>query len=146
MTKITLSAVDGQGRGTSKDFESTATTIAQTVTDMTALLTDFVGVSGLGTSSYNVLSKQAAVNAVEGPTANKDEACWLVFQMTDGSQISHRIPAPKKTDGEFDFIVGGVVDIENAAVVAYADNFISGPMRLKPGVAATSLVRGYLEK
>jgi len=143
---ITLSAFDGQGRNASKDYQDTSTTVAASITNMTALLTDLAAISGLGWSSYNLVSKNAAVNAVADAGVNKDEAMWLIFAMADGSQVAHRVPAPAKTAGIFDFIVGGIVDITDANVVAYADNFITGNMRLKPGVAATALVRGYLEK
>jgi len=144
--EVKILAFDGQGRQTTKEVTGVATVLATQVTDMTALLADLDDISGLGRTGYNMTAKQASALAGEGVTSNKDEAFHLRYALADGSIFNQRIPSPKKTAGVFDFISGGVVDIANAAVVAWAANFMSGgQFRLKPGVAATSVIDGYLE-
>lgn len=145
--EVKVLAFDGQGRQTTKEFAGVATVLATQVTDMTALLTDFDAITGLGRTGYNMTAKQAAAIVGDGATSNKDEAFHLRYAMADGTVFNQRIPSPKKTAGVFDFISGGVVDIANAAIVAFAANFLAGgAFRLKPGVAATGLIDGYLEE
>jgi len=149
MTKVVISMIDGQGRKTSKEFDNTGTVAATIATAVSAFLADWIVISGLGTKEFTVAFETAAVNAVEGPTANKDEAARLQLLMTDGSQYNMRVPAPKKTAGVFDYITGGVVDIANADLLAMLAHFeAAGTMRLNNKVLAAlpgSFISGYLE-
>lgn len=143
--KVTLSAFDAQGRTTTKSFEGKATTVAQQITDATALLADFVAVSDVGTVKYSI-SVETASAVASGPAANKDEGAVLRLQLADGSLASHRIPAPAKDGtGLFNYIVGGVVDIANADIVAYVANFEAAGTFLIQGQEVTAIQSGYLE-
>lgn len=143
--KVTLSAYDAQGRTTTKSFEGEATTVAQQVTDVGALLPDFLAVSDLGTVKYSISVETAAANA-EGPASNKDEGAVLRLQLADGSIASHRIPAPAKDgSGLFNYVVGGIVDIANADIVAYVANFEAAGAFTIQGQVVTAIQSGYLE-
>lgn len=143
---VVLSAFDAQGRPTTKSFEGEATTLAQQAIDMTALLADFVLVSDLGTTKYSASEETASVNAV-GAAANKDEGVILRFQLADGSIGNHRIPAPAKdAAGVFNYVSGGVVDINHVDIVAYVANFLAAGPFLIQGQPVTALISGYLEK
>lgn len=141
-----LSAIDAQGRGTTKRFSGLAATVAAGQTDMTALITDFLAVSDLGTSKYSTGVDTVAVNAVGSPAANKDEAVNIRLQMTDGSIENFRIPAPAKdANGVFEYVTGGVVDIANANIVAFFANFqATGQFRIN-GKVVQSILSGTLE-
>jgi hypothetical protein len=149
MTKVVISMVDGQGRKTSKEFDNTGTVAATIATDVTAFIADWIAISGLGTVAFNISFETQAVNASEGPTANKDEAARLQLLMTDGSQYNLRIPAPKKTTGVFNYITGGVVDTSNADLLAMLAHFeAAGTMRLNDKTLSPlpgSFLGGYLE-
>jgi len=146
---VSLLAFDGQGRPTTKEFNGEATTVAQQITDMTALLTDFTAASDLGWTGYNMLALQAAAQAVGGAYANKDEAARLILALSNGRQYNMRIPAPKKNAGTgvYEYITGGTVDITNAIITDLVANFeAAGAFQISPGVTVSSIVRGYLEK
>lgn len=143
---VVLSGFDAQGRPTTKSFEGEAATLAQQVTDMTALLADFVAVSDLGTTKYSASQETASVQAA-GVAGNKDEGAILRLSLADGSVASHRIPAPKKdAAGVFTYITGGVVDVTNAAIVAYVANFLAAGAFKIQGQEVTGVISGYLEK
>lgn len=143
--KVVLSAYDAQGRSTTKSFEGEATTVAQQVTDAGALIPDFLAVSDLGTVKFSISVETAEAN-VPGPAANKDEGAVLRLQLADGSIASHRIPAPAKDgSGLFNYIVGGVVDIANADIVAYVANFLAAGAFVIQGQVVTDILSGYLE-
>lgn len=140
-----LSAVDAQGRSTTKSFVGTATTVAAGVTDMTALLADFAAVSDLGTSKYSTAVDTVAVTAA-GAAANKDEAVNIRLQMTDGSIENFRIPAPAKdAGGLFEYVSGGAVDVANADIVAFFANFLAGGVFRINGKIVQSILSGTLE-
>lgn len=149
MPKVTISMIDGQGRKTSKEFDNTGTVAATIATAVSAFLTDWVVISGLGTTEFTVAFETAAVNAVEGSTANKDEAARLQLVMTDGSNYNMRVPAPKKTAGVFNYITGGVVNVADADLLAMLAHFeAAGTMRLNGKTLAPlpgSFTAGYLE-
>jgi hypothetical protein len=143
---VNLSAVDAQGRNTTKTFQGEAVTVAQQAVDMAALLTDFYAVSDLGTSKYNIIAETAAAQAVGNPAANKDEAAVLRLQLANGVIASHRIPAPAKdAQGVFLYITGGVVDINNALITDYVANFLAAGAFTIQGQVVTAVLSGYLE-
>jgi hypothetical protein len=144
--KATISITDSQGRATTTDRNTQSATLATAQSALTAHIALLRAISDVGTTKHVVPAETAAVNAAEAGS-NVDEAIHLIFQMADASVVNHRVPAPARTAGEYDAVVGGVVDITNAAIVAYAADFLSGgTMYLKPGVLATALLRGYLER
>jgi hypothetical protein len=141
----TLIGVDAQGRRTTKEFSDTTATIADGQTAMNALITDFIAVSDIGTSKYTTGTELAAVHAV-GAAANKDEAVVMRLQMTDGTIENFRIPAPAKDgNGVFEYVSGGVVDIANANIVAFFDNFLAGGVFRVNGKTLSSIISGVLE-
>lgn len=140
-----LSAVDAQGRATTKSFTGLAATVAAGQTDMTALLVDFALVSDLGTAKYSTSVDTVAVTAA-GAAANKDEAANVRLQMTDGSIENFRIPAPiKDANGVFVYITGGNVDVGHADITGFFANFLAaGQFRIN-GKVVQSILSGTLE-
>lgn len=149
MAEVNVSMFDGQGRPTSKEFDNSGTVAATIATAVDAFLDDWVVVCGAGVTEFSTKFPTAYAQAVEGTTANKDEAVRLKLQMTDGSIYNMRIPCPKKTAGEFDYVVGGVVDKTNADLLAMLAHFeAAGTMRLNGKTLAAlpgSFISGYLE-
>lgn len=144
--KATISLTDSQGRNPTTDRNTQSATLATAQTNLTSHIALLRAISDVGTTKHTIPSETAAVNAAVAGS-NVDEGVHLVFQMADGSVINHRVPAPSRTAGVFNYISGGVVDIADADIVAYAADFMAGgTMYLKPGVLATSLLRGYLER
>lgn len=141
-----LSALDAQGRSTTKRFSGLAATVAAGQTDMADLITDLLAVSDLGTSKYSTAVDTVAVNAVGNAAANKDEAVNVRLQMTDGSIENFRIPAPaKNASGVFEYVSGGAVDIANANIVAFFANFLAGGQFRINGKVVQSILSGTLE-
>lgn len=153
---VTVSLVDGQGRPTSKEFNlaTSVNTLAAAQTAVSALLTDFALVSGLGVVSAQLsVPLTVTVTGAQSPLTNYDDGASMTLAMEDGGQFNERIPAPLLNAGGDDwaYIAGGAVDVSDAGIIAYYANYLSaGAFRYtKYGqriLATGGIVRGVLEK
>lgn len=151
---ITLDLVDGQGRPTSKDVDlvNTINTVAAAQTSLDALAADWPALSGLGIVSASLSLPLTVTPTTAQSQSNKDEGARIKLLMTDGGKFNYRVPGPlKDVDGNFVYITGGVVDVEDAGVVGWFANFLTaGAARItKYGqrvLATGGILSGYLEE
>lgn len=151
MATIKVQLSDSQNGFGSKEFhlDATVTTVADAQTAYTALLAAWPGVSDAGMDNATVsFPLTGSTPALTG--SNLDEGARIRLGMATGvGDENYRIPAPAKTAGVLDYIVGGAVQVANAAVVAFFDLFeATGDFRI--GInslrAVDTVKSGYLEK
>lgn len=74
--------------------------------------------------------------------ANLDEGITLTLLKEDNRKASIKVPAPDTSVCNAD----GTVDITNALVTNYTDNFTSGTFLVSDGEVATDLLSGKLDR
>lgn len=153
MPTIVLSLNDSQGGTSTKELHmdpTQVTTLALAQSSLDAIIATWEGVSDAGVSQAVVSFPLTLTPILAKPSSNLDEAARLSLSMATGiGKENYRLPAPAKTGGVFDFIVGGVVDADNAALNAYFDFFLTAEV-FRIGVnslrAVSDIVSGYLER
>jgi hypothetical protein len=153
MPTITVQLTDTQDGSSSKEFHLAAsvTTVAGAQAALDDLVAAWPGVSNAGMSNATVSFplSMTPIAAVAGPTL--DNAARVRLQMETGvGNENYRIPAPAMTTPpDYDYIVGGAVDNEDTALVAFFDLFATGDV-FRIGVnslrAVASIISGYIEK
>lgn len=153
MPTITLSLTDSQGGTSSKQLHldpGQVNTLALAQSSLTAIMATWEGISDAGVVEASVSFPLTLTPIAAKAGSNLDEAARISLAMSTGvGKENYRIPAPAKTGGVFDYIVGGVVDVSNAALVAYFDFFETVEV-FRIGVnslrAVEAMVSGYLER
>jgi len=139
---VRYTLVDSEGREGTKTFETqNLADYAAALVAADALADDLAVVSGAEILRYSISEILTYVDAVTAGS-NKDEGVTLVVRKTDSMRDVIRIPAPTKTylDGS------GNVDITDAGVLSYFDNFTSsGDFLFSDGELAVTLLSGKLD-
>lgn len=153
MPTITVQLNDTQNGLSTKEFHlaSSVTTVAGAQAALDDLVAAWPGVSNAGMSNPTVSFplSMTPIDAVAGPTL--DNAARVRVQMATGvGNENYRIPAPAMTTPpDYDYIVGGSVDPEDAGLVAFFDLFATGDV-FRIGVnslrAVASILSGYIER
>jgi hypothetical protein len=139
---VTFSLVDDYARSASKRFEGEATTLVQAAIDAGSLMTDFLAVSGMGTTL--VTYRQAEVeNNAASTGANLDAGATIHCRLENGKGYAFKIPAIKSSLLNPD----GTVNISDAAITDFVANFqLSGPYRVSEGNYVVSILSGELDR
>lgn len=148
---IDVELVDGQGRTTTLQIvaQSEIDTVAEAQTAFDAWYTDFSAVSGGGVKKATVSFPLTLTPSSADADSNVDENAWLDVTVEDGGSPKMRLPMPKKTDGVYNFIVGGQVDSSDTDLIAWVDNYkAAGSFTLGKTSArnVSTLNGGYLER
>ena len=139
---LSLRYQDSEGRQRNKRFLSqTLTDFAAALTAGAALVTDFEAICDAEVLYYSIAQEIVEADA-GGATANVDEGITLTVLKADNKKATIKVPCPVPglTDGQ------GNVDLTNALVTAYFENFTSaGDWTVSDGELATSMVKGVLD-
>lgn len=151
MSTINVQLSDGQGGTGSKEFPlaSSVTTVAGAQAALDDLVAIWPALSGAGLSNPTVSFPLTMTPIAAQPDSNLDEGARVRLAMASGvGNENHRIPAPSKTGGVFNYIVGGAVDVSDTAITDYFDLFATGDV-FRIGVnalrAVASVLSGYKE-
>lgn len=145
--EVTVSLMDNGGDITRKTYQLTTTIPADAIIDAGALVADLIAVTDATVLSFTV-GQRYVEDAFAFPASgveNQNQAL-LVFQLADNptKKATHSIPAP--SPGIFVAASGPnaeVVDLADAAVIAYAANFLPGGIAtLSDGESADALISG----
>lgn len=139
---VTFTYADGQNREGRKSYRTqTLADFAAAVTAAGLLYTDFAAICDADVLRYTI-SGDTIVSDAGGATANKDEGITIQVRKTNSMRDILRVPAPVTglLDGQ------GNLDITNALVVAFVENFESdGDFTFSDGELATEIVGGWLD-
>lgn len=132
---------DAFDRRTTKRFEGDFADFATAQSAMVLLVADIDALSEAQVIAYNVGQKSDyAGSLVAG--ANLDQGITLSVQKTDNEKAVLKVPAPTLSVVNAD----GTVDITNALVTDYVDNWITGTWYVSDGDEVDSLLSGKLDR
>jgi len=140
---LTLNMRDSFNRLTKKRVETTAATVADALSALSALATDLDAVTDLALESVELHERSTASTFAGETTSNIDVGATFKVKLGDGSYASHKIPGfPLSLVG-----AGGIIDVAASEVVAYFANFLTGAAcRLSDGEYVAEVVWGELDK
>lgn len=137
-----LTMKDSFSRVTSKRFLSNRTALADVQSDLTSFVTLFEAISGAGAIQTDVLV-ETVVNDTPDAGSNLDAGATLHVRLDNGKLYPLRIPSIDQACVNAD----GRVDIENADVVAFVNQFMTGGhFRLADNHYVTALEYGELDR
>jgi hypothetical protein len=143
--EVSFELVDAQNRKASKRFETqTLADFAAADTAASALLTDLVAITE-GRVLSQIISERTVISDTVTAGANVDEGGTLVVRKEDNRLGVLKVPMPIAAIRNSD----GTLDITNALVTAYTDNFKvapTGSFTFSDGELITELVAGRLDK
>jgi hypothetical protein len=139
--EVGIEMVDDYGRTTSRRFTVTDALMADALTSVGGLITDFLDVSDLGTMKHDIALRTVATNAAQ-TGANKDVGGTLHCVLDNAKMYPLKIPGIKDTMLNPD----GSIDIADAAIIAYVANFLTGgKFRVSEGNYVTEILYGELD-
>jgi hypothetical protein len=139
--QATVKLQDAFDRRTTKRFEGDFADFATAQAAIIALVFDLDALSDAQVVAYSVGQKSDyAGSLVAG--ANLDSGITLSVMKTDSEKAVLKVPAPDLAVVNAD----GTVDITNAEVVAYVDNWITGTWYVSDGEEVDSLLSGKLDR
>jgi hypothetical protein len=138
---LTVQMEDDYGRGHTKRFQTDEVDFATAQTAINGFLADLAGLTKLQIVTYTISEKSAYSDAIVSG-ANKDAGITLSVRKDDGEKAVLKVPDP---------VVGvvlgdGSVDLTNALVVDFVDNFITGNFKVSDGEDTTALLSGRLDE
>lgn len=139
--QVGLEMIDDYGRITTRRFSETDALVADALTAVGALITDFLAVSDMGTVKHDIALQTVATNA---PTAgaNRDVGGTLHCRLDNGKMYPLKIPSIKATMLNPD----GSIDIADGAITDYVANFLTGgKFRVSEGNYITEILYGELD-
>lgn len=132
---------DDFNRGRSMNFQADEIDFATMQTVATGFLADLAGLTKLEIVTYTIKLKQAYSDAVTAG-ANKDAGITLSFRKADGEKTPLQVPDPVAG-----VVLGdGSVDLTDANLVAFVDNWLTGNFRISDGETAVALLSGKLDE
>ncbi len=137
--------LDTYGRVKRQTLTTTATTIATALTDVAAFVPLFDAISdgGLQSVSVNTQNEDEAFAAAAG--SNVDVNASLQVQGADGYKYDLNVPMIQAAM----VIGGGAINISDAAMVAFTNQFLVGGawrMNNRVPTAIISVIKGILDK
>lgn len=139
--EVGLEMVDDYGRITTRRFSNTDTLVADALTSVGSLITDFLAVSDLGTVKHDVAVRTVATNAATAG-ANKDVGGTLHCRLDNAKMYALKIPGVKASMVNTD----GSLKIDDEDIVAYVANFLTGgKFRVSEGNYITEILYGELD-
>ncbi len=141
---VSYGMVDAYKRKTNKRFE-TVVTVADFPAALSAaagLASDLANLTELEILDYKV-SQRVVYSDSLVPGANKREVVTLVLRKQDNQNGVIKVPGPLNAI----FNADGTVDLTDAAVTAFAANFlVGGDFTFSDGEQATEVLSGRLDK
>jgi hypothetical protein len=139
----TIELVDAAGRSARKTYEHNETDFATAQVAAAALADDLQAITELEVLAHTTSERTVYGSGVLTSGANKDEGAVFSLRKADNYKASHRVPGPiqamRNTGNDR-------LDTDNADVVEYFQNFITGNFTISDGESATALISGVLEK
>lgn len=122
MLKVRFTLLDSYGRPRGWELTTTATTIADALTNVTSFVALFDDVSDAGLKEIAISTRDSgdAYAAVAG--SNKDVGATLNATVADGYDFPLAIPMIKSSM----IVAGGAVNLSDAAMTAFLAQFLSG--------------------
>jgi hypothetical protein len=138
---VSIQLIDDYGRTTTRRYENTQALAADALTDVAALIVDFLAVSDLGTVKHDICVATVAANGAQSG-ANKDVGGTLHVRLNNGKLYPLKIPGIKDAMLNAD----GSIKIDDEDVIAYVANFLTGgTFRVSEGNYVTDIVSGELD-
>lgn len=139
---VTFLMVDAYGRSCNKSYDLRGADYAAATGNVTALLPDVEGVTGARVVS-TILSEKIVRTDAATAESNRDAGITLTVLNSLGEKSTLKVPAPEM--GYID--PDGTVDITDAEIVAYYENFQSnGSAYIDRNLNAVELLSGVLDK
>ena len=139
--QATITLQDAFDRRSTKRFEGDFLDFAAASTALVLLVADLDGLSDAEVISYSVGQKSSYSGSLTG-NANLDEGITLSVMKTDNERAVLKVPAPAMSVVNAD----GTVDITDALVTDYVDNWITGTWYVSDGDEVASLLSGRLDR
>ena len=138
---VSIEFVDDYGRSTTCRFSVTDALVADALTSVGALITDFLAVSDLGTVKHDIAVQTVASNAAQ-TGANKDVGATLHCLLENAKMYPLHIPGIKASMLNPD----GSIDLTDGAITDYVANFLTGgKFRVSEGNYVTQVLYGELD-
>jgi hypothetical protein len=131
---------DAYTRRATKRFEGDFADFATAQTALVLLVADLDALSKMQVIGYSCGQKSDYSGSLVAE-ANKDAGITLSVQKDDGEKAVLKVPAPVAAVVNAD----GTVDITNALVTDYVDNWITGTWLISDGENVASLLSGKLD-
>ena len=139
--EVGIEFVDDYGRTTTRRFSVTDALVADALTSVGGLITDFLDVSDMGTMKHDIAVRTVASNAATAG-ANKDVGGTIHCVLNNAKLYPLKIPSIKATMLNPD----GSIKLDDAAIIAYVANFLTGgKFRVSEGNYVVSMSYGELD-
>jgi maleate cis-trans isomerase len=139
--QATITLQDAYDRRTTKRFEGSFLDFAAAQTALVLLVADIDGLSDAEVIGYSAGQKSDYSGSLVAG-ANLDAGITLSVQKTDNEKAVLKVPAPAAAVINAD----GTVDVTNALVTDYVDNWITGTWYISDGDEVDSLLSGKLDR
>lgn len=140
---VSVTLVDDLGRKTRKAFTSTSALLADALAAMTAYYADLEAVTELGIVEAKLSAKDVSGASAAAANSNVDTGASFTCSMSGGGEAAHHIPGFPISKA----IAGGSIPVDDADVVAYFANFLTGgSLRFADGEYVTAILRGQMDK
>jgi len=141
--RITFTMLDAYGRTTSRSYDNTKETLADALTQSSAMLALLEGVSGSAVAKYSIASVVAVASPSPEAGANNDAGATLHCLMDNGKMVGIKIPAIDPDLVNTD----GTVKLSEAAITDFVGQFATGAFwRVSEGNYISSIRSGELDK
>lgn len=145
MLPVQFRWLDAYGRVRRQTLTTTATTIADALTNVAAFVPLFDAISDGGLQSVSVNSQDEAEAYAAAAGSNIDVNASLQVQGDDGYKYDLNVPMIQAAL----VIGGGAIDISDANLVAWTNQFLTGGvwrMNNRTPTFITSVIKGILDK
>lgn len=119
---VTYTFTDDEGRSTTRTWTTTSSTIALALVDVTAFVAILTAAFDCGLSGVTITNKSIADDFAATADANIDEGATFQVTADDGYDYSIKVPIPKLAIRAG----GGAIDLANAQVLAFTNQFLTG--------------------
>lgn len=145
MLPVQFRWLDAYGRVRRQTLTTTATTIALALTEVASFVPLFDAISDGGLQSISINNQDESDAYVAAAGSNIDVNASLQVQGADGYKYDLNVPMIQAAL----VIGGGAIDISDAGLVAFTNQFLAGGtwrMNNRTPTAITSVIKGILDK
>lgn len=137
---VNLSGVDAFNGKFQKRFQVSSLDYPTAISDAAAMITDFEALCAGAVLKYTVAT---VIEEGETPAAgaNRDEGLTFNLDLGSGKEATLKMPAPVTSVVNSD----RSVDLTNALVSDWLDNWIAGPFLISDGESASGVNSGVLD-
>jgi hypothetical protein len=138
---VSVRVRDAYNRSSTKRYQLDTTDHATAVTEVASFCADLAAAMEAEILEHSVALRTAySDSALAG--ANLDEGITLSVELTSGKKAVIKIPAPVKSPVNAD----GSVDITDALISDFIDNWLVGNFLVSDGETVASLLSGKLDR